>query len=923
MGKPAGPRRALRVTPSGDLLWEPTHAADEVESAPPLPAATEARLAAEFDRGAGFGLLYLGAALIDTPLPAGFSFFRDFAQKLLSAVCALPDVEAQRARIQVPPPPLAPAVAAAPPFAGLEYLTEEALFSLWQKAAAALTWELARFEGTVEAYLRQQNPAWHIVGRICFHLAENPRDEAAPFAFLCTYARAAGATGASRKKQAVQHVPLAQALKEYARAEDKPALLSLLAPVQRAAEKSELCKALVDSGQIYHPLRFSPKKAYALLREVPALEAAGVVVRLPDFWKARRAARPQVKVRVGEQVVFGAEALLDFSVQVALGNEELTAEEWQALLKSDEPLVRLRGQWVELDRERLREVLAHWQCVQKTVARDGISFIEGMRLLAGADLGTRAEAAAPLSEAPSWSQVSAGAALTELLGKLRDPELLSRAEEALAESLKTTLRPYQKLGVRWLHFLSGLGLGGCLADDMGLGKTVQVLALLLLRKREPAKPPALLVAPASLLANWCAEAARFAPSLRILLAHPSGQADGELAALTPDALSQYDLLITSYGYLQRLPQLQHARFGLVILDEAQAIKNPGAKQSRAVKSLRSDVRLLLTGTPIENRLSDLWSLFDFLHPGLLGSTQEFQRFVQRLGKGSEQGAGAPSFAPLRELVRPYILRRMKTDPRVITDLPDKTEVTAYCLLSRTQAGLYQRTVEELAQKLNALDGIKRRGAVLSCLMRLKQICNHPAQALGHGAFIEADSGKLQRLREICETIAAKQEKALVFTQFREMCTPLWDFLSGVFGRPGLILHGETAVGKRQALVEAFQQTESGAGPPYFVLSLKAGGTGLNLTAAAHVIHFDRWWNPAVEDQATDRAFRIGQHKNVLVHKLVCRGTLEERVDAMLRDKRSLAGEVLGGGGELPLTELQDTEILRLLTLDLSRALGDS
>ena len=886
-----------------------------------LSASTATQLEKEFERGTGFGLLYLGAALVDTPLPAGLSFFRDFAHKLVSAVCALPDIESQRSKISVPPPPLVPIVAAAPPILGLEYLTEEVLSALWQKTAAALTEELTRFSGTVEVYLRQQNPAWHIVGRICFHLAENPRDEAAPFAFLCTYARSVRAGVDPRSKQSVQHVPLSQALQEYARAEDKPALLSLLAPVQRAAENSAFCKALVDSGQIYHPLRFSPRKAYALLRELPALEAAGVIVRLPDFWKARRLTRPQVQVRIGEKVAIGTAALLDFSVQVALGNDALSAEELQELLLSDEPLVRLRGQWVELDRERLREVLAHWQRVQKSVKRDGISFIEGMRLLAGADLGGgEAEAESP-RETASWANVSAGTALRDLLTKLRDPTSLSAAEDSLDETLKTPLRPYQKLGVRWLHFLSELGLGGCLADDMGLGKTVQVLALLLLKKRASESAPALLVAPASLLANWCAEAVRFAPSLRILLVHPSSLAEDGITSLTADILSQYDLLITSYGYLQRLPLLRDTRFSLLILDEAQAIKNPGAKQTRAVKSLHSDVRLALTGTPIENRLSDLWSLFDFLQPGLLGSTKEFQNFVQRLRKG--QDAGAISFAPLRELVRPYILRRMKSDPRVIADLPDKTEMTAHCLLSRTQAGLYQRTVQELAQKLAELDGIKRRGAVLSCLMRLKQICNHPAQALGHGSFAESESGKLQRLREICETIAERQEKVLVFTQFRELCAPLWEFLTGVFGRPGLVLHGETAVKKRQELVDAFQQPADGAAPPFFVLSLKAGGTGLNLTAAAHVIHFDRWWNPAVEDQATDRAYRIGQRKHVLVHKLVCRGTLEERIDTMLRDKRGLAGEVLEGSGELPLTELPDSEIMRLLTLDMSRALSES
>ena len=877
------------------------------------------RIAEAFSHGSGAGLLFLGAALVGTPLPATLGFFRDFGQKLVSAVCSLPDVESQRGAIRVPPPPLAAWVAAAPPMAGLEYLTEEVLAALWQATAMALEQELARSAESVEAYLRRQNPAWHVVGRICFHLAENPRDEAAPFAFLCTYARAGGTAA----HKSIQHVPLLQALREYASEQDKPALLSLLAPVQRAAQHSPQVQKLVDSGQIYHPLRFTPQQAYLLLREVPALESAGVVVRLPDFWKARRPARPTVQIRIGEQVAFGSEMLLDFSVQVALGNETLTEEEWQTLLHSEEPLVRLRGQWVELDRTRLTEVLAQWQKVQRQAGRDGISFVEGMRLLAGAHIGESnkagAEKLAPISE-EGWLQVQAGAALSGRLQQLRDPASLGHIEDTLGKSLQATLRPYQQVGVRWLHLVSRLGIGACLADDMGLGKTVQVLALLLLRMRDSQNQPALLIAPSSLLANWCAEATRFAPSLRVLLVHPSAQTEAELSALNLNSFAKYDLVITSYGYLQRVPLLLTMHWGLVVLDEAQAIKNPGAKQTRAVKSLRASARLALTGTPVENRLSDLWSLFDFLCPGLLGTTTEFGRFVQRLAQGQ------PSYAPLRELVRPYILRRMKTDPRVIADLPDKTEVVAYCNLSRAQAALYQRAVEELAQQLAGLDGIKRRGAVLSCLMRLKQICNHPAQALGHGAYVETDSGKLQQLHELCETIAARQDKVLVFTQFRELCTPLAEFLTQVFGKPGLVLHGETEVRKRQQLVEQFQRpstAESGGGPPFFVLSLKAGGTGLNLTAASHVIHFDRWWNPAVEDQATDRAYRIGQRKNVLCHKLVCRGTLEERVDAMLAEKLNLAGEVLATGGELPLTELSDREILRLLTLDVSRALGES
>jgi non-specific serine/threonine protein kinase len=352
----------------------------------------------------------------------------------------------------------------------------------------------------------------------------------------------------------------------------------------------------------------------------------------------------------------------------------------------------------------------------------------------------------------------------------------------------------------------------------------------------------------------------------------------------------------------------------VVLDEAQAIKNPAAKQTKTVKQLRADTRIALTGTPIENRLSDLWSIFDFINPGLLGSSKEFSSFVKHLANRSHNPYG-----PLRDLVRPYILRRLKIDKNITADLPDKTEVKAFCPLSRKQAALYQQAVNDLSDQLDDVDGIQRKGIVLAFLMRLKQICNHPSQWLGDGSWAEEDSGKLARLRDITEVIAARQEKALVFTQFKETTAPLLAFLGSVFGRAGLVLHGETEVKKRKDLVRQFQEDEN---VPFFVLSLKAGGAGLNLTAASHVIHFDRWWNPAVENQATDRAFRIGQTKNVLVHKFICRGTVEDKIDQMIESKRQLAGDFLSGAADMMLTEMKDEELLKLVALDLSAAMKE-
>jgi len=400
----------------------------------------------------------------------------------------------------------------------------------------------------------------------------------------------------------------------------------------------------------------------------------------------------------------------------------------------------------------------------------------------------------------------------------------------------------------------------------------------------------------------------------MFVAHSSALPGKALSTLPAKQIAQCDVVITSYGSLIRLPWLLETRWSTVVLDEAQAIKNPGARQTQAAKALKSRVRLALTGTPVENRLGDLWSLFDFICPGLLGSDKTFSRFVRRLEQDEHAG-----YAPLRNLVQPYILRRLKSDKRIIADLPDKTELKAYCALSRLQVSLYEQAVDALAKQIETLDGMAWRGAVLAFLMRFKQICNHPSQWLGDGAYAPEESGKFSRLRELAEAIAARQEKVLVFTQFQEMTGPLVEFLQGVFGRPGLLLHGTTPVKTRKLLVDQFQQEQ---GPPFFVLSIKAGGTGLNLTAASHVIHFDRWWNPAVENQATDRAYRIGQKKNVLVHKFICRGTVEEKIDAMIEAKLGLSNDILAGDGEMLLTEMSNDALLKLVALDIDSAIDE-
>ncbi len=894
------------LSPQGVL-----HIASAIDAAR-LDAALSQRIATAFAQGAGHGLLQLGAAEVDTVLPPAFAYFRDLAQRYVTAVCLLPDEgdSARTSHVHEPAAEELDALAnAAPPIPGGEYLSADVLRSLWRELDAAFRAELATSKLAREDFLKRKSSAWNLVGRVHFNLAENRKDEDAPFAFLATYT-----TRLSAHAKA-QHVPLGRALDEYAGAKQKQQLLSLLLPVQRAAEKCAWLRAMVDEGEIYHPLRWTPNEAYQMLQDVPALEAAGVVVRMPGGWRGSRPTRPTIRGAVGTKApsVLGMDALLDFRMEMSLDGDALTAAEIKKLLSSSEGLALIRGRWVEVQPDKLRRLLDEFRGLERTAADGGMSLGDALRLVAGASADSDADDSQAAGE---WSQVSAGPWLAETLRGLRSPETLSRVHPGAA--LKATLRPYQEVGVRWLHLLGQLRLGACLADDMGLGKTIQVLSLLLVQKKEArtqTRSASLLVAPASLLANWASEIERFAPSLRALVVHPSAMTSTELRALDASTLADVDLVITSYGTLLRLHSLAAVRWQLVVLDEAQAIKNPGAKQTRAVKKLDAQTRIALTGTPVENRLSDLWSIFDFTNPGLLGTQKEFSSFTKRLAARPHN-----PYAPLRELARPYILRRLKTDKSVITDLPDKTEQKAFCQLSRKQAALYQEAVRELARALESAEGIRRKGLVLAMLMRMKQICNHPSQWLGDDAWKEADSGKLQRLRELAEVIADKQEKVLVFTQFRETTAPLAAFLGSVFGRPGLVLHGETAVKKRKELVTQFQNDEA---VPFFVLSLKAGGSGLNLTAASHVIHFDRWWNPAVENQATDRAFRIGQTKNVLVHKFVCRGTVEEKIDALIESKRQLSTELLEAGAEQLLTEFDDAALMKLVALDLPTALAES
>ncbi len=893
---------ALSISPNGGLLIS-----DSVSEPPLVDGPFCERVRRAFGESQANGLLQLATRELTSPLPPDFVWARDFACRYLTVLCRAPEISgASELPVTLTPgaEELAAMTLAAPPMRGLEYLNPDCIAQWWRELDSLVRQEARASGRNVRDYLHELNPAWRAVGRVTFHLAENKRDPECPFAFLATYATRLSAQGKA------QHLPLNRALEEYAGTRNRAALLALLQPIQQAAESVTWVKELADSGGIYQPLAWTPKEAYQFLQSIPALEANGLIVRVPDWWKVAHPPRPIVSAKVGQSLKgkLGVDALLDFSVRAVLDGETLNEKEIAQLLGSESGLVLLRGKWVEVDREKLAEALKQWKTVEREARDGGLTFFEGMRLLAGLQL-ERDAAHEQAEAAREWAGICAGSDLEQLLHELREPD--ARRDEVPAD-FRGDLRPYQKAGVHWLRFLQKLGLGACLADDMGLGKTIQVIALLLHLKEEVkgAQRTSLLVVPASLIANWKAELERFSPSLSVLIAHPS-----ERSIEAGDGVNECDLVITTYTMLTRLEWLRGRHWRLVILDEAQAIRNSGTRQSRTVKELRAEGRIALTGTPVENRLSDLWSLFDFLNPGLLGGATAFGRLQKQMAEGASTGGS--TYGPLRTLVRPYILRRLKTDKRVIADLPEKSEVNAYCGLSRRQAVLYEQAVQELAAAVDQADGIKRRGVVLASLMRLKQICNHPSQWTGDNGYAAEESGKFARLREICEELAERQEKALVFTQFREITAPLADYLARVFGRPGLVLHGETGVGKRRDLVEAFQRED---GPPFFVLSLKAGGTGLNLTAASHVIHFDRWWNPAVENQATDRAFRIGQKRNVLVHKFICRGTVEEKIDGLIAQKTSLARDLLDSGGEALLTEMNNAELLRFVALDIGKAM---
>ncbi len=683
----------------------------------------------------------------------------------------------------------------------------------------------------------------------------------------------------------------------------------LLAELGRASRIYERLERALDA-QEPSDLSLNTRQAYQYLREIqPVLREQGFGSIAPDWWdspSARIGARLKVSTpeTPGDQDTgatpspasarLGMAALVNYKWEIALGDTTLTMEEFQQLASRKSPLIRVNGRWVEV---RPEDVQAAMRFIKEN-ASGTMTVAEALRVAYGTD---PVETGVPIVglEMEGWIKQALSGASEQV------PTLLA------PDAFHGTLRPYQERGLSWMAFLERFGFGMCLADDMGLGKTIQMLALLLHERQNGQKPsPTLLVVPMSVVNNWVRESRRFGPDIRVLVHHGVERSTGDEFLRR---VEQSDLIITTYALAHRdLGSLERVQWGRVVLDEAQCIKNPVAKQAQAVRSLIAERRVALTGTPVENRLSELWSIMDFLNPGLLGTSASFRK---RFAVPVERYKDRYRTDQLRRLVQPFVLRRLKTDPTVVADLPPKLETRDFSHLTAEQAQLYDSCVKRMLGEVDRSEGMQRRGLVLAALIKLKQICNHPSQLLKDTDGVRPPdptrSGKTMRLLEMLDEILAEGDQSLIFTQFRQMGHILQLMLQHELNRTVLFLHGGTTQSERQRLIDTFQKQDGQH--PILILSLKAGGVGLNLTAATHVFHFDRWWNPAVENQATDRAYRIGQTRTVHVHKFIVAGTLEERIDEMIEQKTELASNIIGSG-ERWLTELSTDQLRDILTL---------
>ena len=831
---------------------------------------------------------------------ASFSFLKLLADRFVEFLISMPEVELKHLSSSSDSAAASKSIScesllnSVPFVIGSEFITETWLQNIFSRLIVVFKQEIESYfatksNGSVAQYLSSKRQDLKVPERVFFHLVDNDEPEY-PFAFLATYT--------TNYEGRIRHLPLSYALQEFKT--DHKKLLTLLSCLNKAAVASPLLGSFVDSGEMFHPLKLKKDEAYEVLTAIPALESDGIQCRIPNWWKRRGSSvRIAVKFKQKSQSMAGFNTLLSMTPELSVDGVALSKDEVEQILRESDGLALIKGKWIEVNKKRLQSLLdkmsgySHdvtlMDAIKMESAEDDISF-------SNEDF------------------------IGSMFGKLTNANSIKKP--MIPSTVTATLRPYQVSGYAWLNTMSELGLGACLADDMGLGKTLQVLTFLeAFRLRttndkavsnDKKAPKVLLIVPASLLGNWEKEAARFTPQMPISILHGrrTDALERELKAK-----SKF-LTITTYKMTTKIMGLQAINWDVLILDEAQAIKNPYAEQTKEIKRIKAKLKIAMTGTPIENNLSNLWSLFDFLDKGLLGTSREFEEFSKSINENPQ------GYQKLRNIISPFILRRLKTDKSIISDLPEKIEQIDYVTLSKKQVALYMNEVEEVRKAMQESQGgedgsptniLKRNETILRSITRLKQICNHPDQYTGRHSYKPSDSGKFEMLREICETIYEKREKVIVFTQFKEIIKYLTAYMEEIFHAKGLVIHGDIVPERRTEIVEKFNNEETRN--PFMILSLKAGGVGLNLAGANHVIHFDRWWNPAVENQATDRAFRIGQNKNVFVHKFVTKGTIEDRINDILESKKSLADNIIAASSEAQwITDMTNDEILSMIKL---------
>lgn len=804
-------------------------------------------------------LYELGFAPPDGSLPPAMRFLQRVSAALDRHLASMPGIEAERERAEVGDVDVSALVGAAPFCKGSEHVDETWCRGIWDRLLAVFREQISTYGGSVASYFAEKDGDVRVPGSLFFSLVEDP-DGAEPFAFLASCSPEGGG----------RHVPLRKGVE--ACGGDRTRLTRLLSDLAAVAARSDLVRGMVGSGEILDPRPMDAGEAYAFLKEVPLYEGCGVRCDVPRWWTDRHVLGITATVGGTGGEYSGLSTMLSFDPALSVDGSPLTDDEMAALRRATDGLFRLRGGWVEVDRSRLDREMAVAER-ERDLTSGGVTLRDALRL-AG----------------------SGGVRYGDWMRRFLDGLSAGRSAPApLPETFRGRLRPYQEEGFAWLSQMRSLGLGACLADDMGLGKTVQAIALL-----ESARAPgrrALLIVPTSLVGNWKREVDRFAPEMWYDVVRGRDDVPGD-AYLT----------ITTYTAAVRSEALRGTVWDIIVADEAQAIKNPDTLQAAAVKSLNGRFRLAMTGTPVENGPWDLWSIFDFIEPGLLGTRAEF---AYRLSTVPDEEL----YAGLRKVTAPFVLRRLKTDKGVIADLPEKQEVKVYVQLTAEQAAMYRKVAEAASRDLNGATASGRPTLLLSSITRLKEVCDHPSIIAGDGGFEPERSGKMETLAHLCSTIRDRGERVIVFTQYRTMAGPISDLLAEVFGARGPVLHGGVPAEERARMVEEFGDPDRYV--PYMVLSLRAGGVGLNLSGANHVVHFDRWWNPAVEEQATDRAYRIGQSKDVTVYKLICSGTLEERIDAMIEEKSEMAGEAVSGEGRW-ISAMSDDEVRDLLRLERCR-----